>query len=109
MPSLKEVAQYVRSKNAGPFWVTIDVFCADDISYARLTQAPLLSPGGIATVYGLNASDIKVFHDAPLRVIKISFPRKVIQGSLGDADSHAGQYFVALLDRDIHVVPDTVD
>ncbi len=35
----EEVAQYVRSKNAGPFWVTIDVFCADDISYARLTQA----------------------------------------------------------------------
>lgn len=109
MPSLKDVAQYVRSKNAGPFWVTIDVFCVDDTSYARLTQAPLLSPAGIAAVYGLTASDVRIFHDAPLRVIKISFPRKVIQGSLGDADSHAGQYFVALLDKDIHATPDTVD
>ena len=109
MPSLKDLAQYVRSKNAGPFWVTIDVFCSDDISYARLTQAPLLSPAGIAAVYGLRAPDVKIFHDAPLRVIKISFPRKIIQGSLGDADSHAGQYFVALLDQDIHAVPDTVD
>ena len=109
MPSLKEIAQYVRSKNAGPFWVTIDVFCADEVSFARLTQAPLLSPAGIAAVYGVKEQDVRIFHDAPLRVIKISFPRKIIQGSLGDADSHAGQYFVALLDHDIHAVPDTVD
>ena len=109
MPSLSDVAQYVRSKNAGPFWVTIDVFCADDTSYARLTQAPLLSPAGVAAVYGLRAADVRIFHDAPLRVIKISFPRKAIQGSLADADSHAGQYFVALLDKDIHITPNTAD
>ena len=106
MSLLKEVAQYVRSKNAGPFWVTIDVFCADQDSYSRLTQAPLLTPRGIAAVYGVADSMVQIFHDAPLRVIKISFPRPIVQGSLEDVDSHAGQYFVALLDRDIHEAPE---
>ena len=26
MPKLKDVCRYVRSKNAGPFWVTVDIF-----------------------------------------------------------------------------------
>ena len=106
MPKLEDVARYVRSKNAGPFWVTIDVFCADDDAYARLKQAPLLTPRGVAAVYSVDAGIVKIFHDDPLRVIKISFPRPIIQGSLKDTDSHAGQYFVALLGRDIHDAPD---
>ena len=106
MPALKELVQYVRSKNAGPFWVTIDVFCADQASYASLKQAPLLAPAGIAAVYGVPATLVKTFHDDALRVIKISFPRPIVQGSLDDVDSHAGQYFVTLLDRDIHDSPD---
>lgn len=106
MPALRDLVQYIRSKNAGPFWVTIDVFCADQASYARLTQAPLLTPAGIAAVYGVAATLVKTFNDDALRVIKISFPRQIVQGSLDDVDSHAGQYFVALLDRDIHDSPD---
>ena len=31
--TLGEVATIVRSKNAGPFWVTIDVFVGSDADY----------------------------------------------------------------------------
>ena len=101
MPSLKDVAQYVRSKNAGPFWVTIDIFCGDAAAYDRIRRAPSLSSAAVAKLYGVAPEAVKVFEDEPLKVVKISFPRVVAQGSARDADSHAGQYFVPLLDAPV--------
>src|ERR1035438_1888880 len=34
LPKLKDVCRYVRSKNAGPFWVTVDLFFDSTDSYA---------------------------------------------------------------------------
>jgi hypothetical protein len=96
--SLKDVARYVRSKNAGPFWVTIDIFCADAAAFDRIRKAPALGREAIGKLYGVGGNTVRVFEDEPLKVVKISFPRAVAQGSARDADSHAGQYFVALLD-----------
>lgn len=97
MSTLKDVAKYVRSKNAGPFWVTIDVFCEDDAAFDRLCAAPALAEPAVAQLYGVAAGEVRIFRDRPLKVIKISFPRPVAQGSVSDTDSHAGQYFVPLL------------
>ena len=97
MPSLKDVAKYVRSKSAGPFWVTIDIFCEDEASFDQLRDAPSLGALAIARLYKLNSNEVRIFHDRPLKVIKISFPRPVAQGSVRDTDSHAGQYFVPLM------------
>lgn len=98
MSSLKEVAQYVRSKAAGPFWVTIDIFCPDRASFDRVRQARSLSPSAIATLYGVSANSVRAFEVPSLLVMKISFPRREPQGSVRDSDSHAGQFFVPLLD-----------
>lgn len=101
MPSLKDVAHYVRSKAAGPFWVTVDIFCADQEAFDRIRRAPSLSAPAIAAIYGVSANAVKVFEAPALNVVKISFPRTEPQGSRRDADSHAGQYFVPLLDLPI--------
>ena len=98
MSSLKDVAQYVRSKAAGPFWVTIDIFCPDREAFDRVRKAPALGATAIAALYGVSANAVKVLEAPDLNVLKISFPRREPQGSVGDADSHAGQYFVPLLD-----------
>ncbi|WP_372784644.1 DUF4387 domain-containing protein [Phenylobacterium sp.] len=97
MPSLKDVAQYVRSKAAGPFWVTIDIFCGDAATFERVRKAQSLSADAVAKLYGVSADSVRVFEVEPLNVLKISFPRLRPQGSPHDADSHAGQYFVPLL------------
>lgn len=101
MPLLKDVAQYVRSKAAGPFWVTIDIFCGDAQSFARVRKAESLNRVTIAALYGVSSNAVKIFEVPALNVVKISFPRRVPQGSLQDADSHAGQYFVPLLEAEI--------
>lgn len=101
MQSLRDVAKYVRSKNAGPFWVTIDIFCDSDDAYGRVATAPALSSEAIAALYGVAAPLVKIFRVDPLRVVKISFPRPVAQGSPRDVDSHAGQMFVPLLSVEV--------
>lgn len=101
MQPLRDVASYVRSKNAGPFWVTIDIFCDGPQAFARIAQAPALAASAIADLYAVNAADVKIFPDGNINVVKISFPRPVVAGSFRDRDAHAGQYFVPLLDAPI--------
>ncbi|WP_116997453.1 DUF4387 domain-containing protein [Desertimonas flava] len=92
-----DVAELVRSKNAGPFWQTLDVFCDSDDAYRELADESLLTPDRIAALYRVDASAVRIFRLPDLRVIKISFPRPVSSGSANDRDVHAGQQHVPLL------------
>lgn len=92
-----DVAELVRSKNAGPFWQTIDIFCDTDDAYTQLSDDAVLTPERIATLYRVDPASVKVFRLPDLRVIKISFPRAVSSGSAHDRDVHAGQQHVPLL------------
>jgi hypothetical protein len=93
---LRDLVRYVRSKNAGPFWVTIDVFCGDESIYSRVAHSRVTDPTTIAELYGAARDDIQIFAIPDLHVIKISFPRTVVQGSLDDRDLHAGQQYIPL-------------
>lgn len=94
MKTIGEIAQKVRSKNAGPFWVTIDVFCGSADAYATLTAA--LKTADIAALYHQPTQVLKRFDIPDLNVIKISFPRPVVQGHRRDRDMHGAQWAVLL-------------
>lgn len=95
-PTIGDIAHLVRSKNAGPFWQTLDVFLDDDASYEALAQAPALDPEVIGALYRVDPSTVRVFRLPSIRVIKISFPRRATQGGVADRDMHAGQQHVPL-------------
>lgn len=92
--TLGEVASKVRSKNAGPFWLTIDIFC-DNLS-AYETVRHTLSTEAVAGALGCASQVIKRFEIDDLRVVKFSLPRPQIQGSVQDRDMH-GASWAALL------------
>lgn len=94
--TIADLALEVRSKNAGPFWVTMEVFLKDAPAYAQIADPAYLNASVIARLYGVPADTIQIFHLPTLNVIKISFPRPVSQGSLRDRDIHAGQHHVPL-------------
>jgi hypothetical protein len=99
--TLGELASLVRSKNAGPFWVTIDMFFPDDATYDRASTSPIIDVETIGGRYAVDPNGVRVFLLPDLRAIKISFPRPTNQGSKDDRDMHAGQQYVPLLDIDI--------
>jgi Domain of unknown function (DUF4387) len=99
--TLGELASVVRSKNAGPFWITVDIFLADESEYERAARSGLTDPAVIADRYGIHVEHILIFRLPELLAVKISFPRPTTQGSVHDRDMHAGQQYVALLDLDV--------
>jgi Domain of unknown function (DUF4387) len=98
MPKLKDVCRYVRSKNAGPFWVTVDLFFDTADSFAQYHADPAISADSIASIYGVDRAHVKRFEVKSLNMVKISYPRTAPQGGVVERDMHSGQQFVPLLD-----------
>ena len=94
--TLGDIADLVRSKNAGPFWMTLDIFFATDSDYEGVAAPGVLERRNVAELYRVPPDDVRIFHLPSLRAIKISFPRPVTQGSFVDRDIHAGQQFIPL-------------
>ena len=97
--TLGETAKYVRSKNAGPFWMTIDIFCDDDASYGKIKNSETLTVDRLKAVYGVPTVEKYTLDD--LRVVKFSMPRPHPQGSPHDSDMHAGQQYIRILDIEL--------
>ena len=90
------VAELVRSKNAGPFWQTLDIFFANDENYRDVADNPALDADAIARLYLVDADQVEIYRLPELRVVKISFPRPTVQGGRDDRDMHAGQQHIPL-------------
>lgn len=86
MPEVGEIADKVRSKNAGPFWVTIDIFCGGPEAFARIRDG--LATQAVAAAFDMPSQVIKRFDIADLWVVKFSLPRPAIQGTAFDRDMH---------------------
>lgn len=101
MATLGDTAKYVRSKNAGPFTLTIDIFCEAAGAYEKVKNSKNLTPKLIATTYNVDESKVEFYYLPDLRVIKISLPRPYIQGHRHERDMHQGQQYVQLLDVEL--------
>lgn len=101
MPKVKDVCRYVRSKVAGPFWVTTDLFFTDSEQFQRYSQSEGLSAATIGGIYGVDPALVQHFPVPDLNVLKISWPRKGSAGGVEERDMHSGQQYVYLLDQEL--------
>jgi len=101
LPRLRDVTRYVRSKNAGPFWVTVDIFFDDEETWRRHRHDPAIGVDAVAALYGVPPSQVRRFEIDSLRAIKLSFPRSLPQGGVVERDMHSGQQYVPLLDAEL--------
>ena len=101
MATVKEVCHHVRSKNAGPYWVTFDLFFKDPESFERYQNSAALGPALFERLFGTNPDLVKRFAVPSLNMIKISYPRSGPQGGVVERDMHSGQQFVRILDVEL--------
>ena len=101
MPKLREVCRHVRSKNAGPYWITVDLFFANGDAFTRYANAPAIGASAIGKLLGVDGAQIKRFPIPDLNVIKLSYPRRHPQGGAVERDMHGGQQYVQLLDVEV--------
>jgi hypothetical protein len=90
VPEIGALVEKVRSKNAGPFWLTIDIFCGSTAAYAQVVEG--LSTARLAALFQSDVTAIKRFDIADLNVVKFSLPRPVIQGTAADRDMHGAAW-----------------
>jgi hypothetical protein len=89
----------IRSKDAGPFMLTIDMFFADSATRERYLASGLLDAQSIGDLYGVDASVVTRYDLPDIDAVKISFPRALPSGEFGDTDITGGQQYALLVDR----------
>jgi len=96
---LGSLASIVRTKNCGPFELTMDVMFSDRDTYARLRNAEILSREIIARLYRIDRPEdiITCLWWEPALAFKATIKRPVVSGSFRDFDVHGSGWHVPLL------------
>ena len=94
MKKLVDYTKILRSKNAGPLFITFDLIFSgsDEMDYVleKLTKSD------VAMAYGIDEKEIDIIAYKVVNSIKITFPRQNISGSLCDSDIYGCQMHMPL-------------
>lgn len=102
MARLDTLARVIRSKNATPFLLTLDIFFESSDSYDRVKKSKALSKERLASLYRVPLEYVKdiFFIDSALAV-KMVLLKKTPSGDPGFADIYANQQNIPLMDIEI--------
>jgi hypothetical protein len=89
---LWQFTKLIRSKNAGPFALTFDIMFKDENCFRQVMAGGKLSPELIAQLYKVDLKRVQFFVIESLLTVKISTPRSVFSGDVGDTDVYGGQF-----------------
>ena len=105
-PTLASLARVLRSKNAGPTLLTIDIFFQDAAGYALAAASPALSVPAVAALYQADPAQVRRHLLPALLAIKYALPRRLCAGTPGDGDVYGAQQHAPMLDVELDVVLD---
>ena len=89
---LKDIANVIRSKNAGPFELTLDVLLKDDEMFQKLREADVINKEVIAKLYQIPEEDVlSIVYFPNAKAIKATIVRPLASGALGERDVYGAQ------------------
>jgi hypothetical protein len=99
MTKLTEVARVIRSKNAGPYELTLDILLKDAAVYETFRSRGIISRASVAALYGVSANEVmSVIYFDPAHAIKVTMKRRIPSGAPGDTDVYGAQQHMPLVD-----------
>lgn len=101
MATLGDLAQLIRSKNAGPFYLTFDVMFSDPAVYQKVKDSGVMSAKLISDLYGVPVETVHFVEYDPGLAFKATIPRPIISGHVGDGDIYGAQQFAQLVDVEV--------
>lgn len=101
MARLRDMAKLIRTKNAGPFLLTLDVMFPDRRAYEHVVSSGVISKAAMARFFNVEESKVRLFNYAPANAIKVTVPRLVTSGDPADTDLFGGQQFGPLVDLEV--------
>ena len=101
---LRDLASVIRSKNAGPFELTLDVLLKDDESFRLLTENNVINKTVISQLYRIPESDvIAIVYFPNARAIKATIVRPMASGALGERDVYGAQQHAPLMTYEFEI------
>ena len=99
---LYDWAKVLRSKNAGPFELTLDILFDDEKKYRIVKESGVINRDLVSGLYKIPPEHVYhvVFFDAALG-IKITIKRPIDSGGIGDTDVYGAQQHTPLIDVSI--------
>lgn len=101
MSKLAKLARVLRSKNAGPLFLTIDIMFDKKEIYQSVIRSGRLNQKLISRLYHIDEEKVAIINYPAAYSIKVTIPRKVISGDIGDTDIYGAQQHAPLLDLEI--------
>ena len=96
--TLKDVANVIRSKNAGPFELTLDVLLKDKDVFEKLQQADIINKQTIADLYRIPVEDVLSIVWFPNALaVKATIVRPLPSGAMGERDVYGAQQHAPLV------------
>lgn len=92
---LYDLASVIRSKNSGPFEITLDALFDKKEIYEKIKNSGVITKKHIAEIYGIQEDMITqlIFFDAALG-FKVTFDRTISSGTCFDTDVYGAQQHV---------------
>lgn len=101
---LIDIAQVIRSKNAGPYELTFDIIFKDKDMYDKVCSAKAINKSMFARLYGISEDKIiSIVEFKPAKAIKITIVRPIASGELGETDVYGAQQHAPLLSLVIEI------
>ena len=103
MPRLKDIAKACKSKNAGPYELTLDIMFDSAATFEKVRKTGVICPELIAKLYDVPVKSIVFTEFPPAFAYKATIERRIPSGAVGDTDVYGAQQHAPLLDVDIPI------
>ena len=101
---LTDIAGIIRSKNAGPYELTLDIIFKDREWYEKVKSARVINRSLIGRIYGINEADIlNIIEFDPAAAVKITLKRPLVSGDIGETDVYGAQQHAPLLGIELDI------
>jgi hypothetical protein len=96
---LVDIAEVIRSKNAGPYELTFDIIFKEWDMYDKVVASGFFNKAKVAELYDINEEQvINIIEFSPAKAIKATIERPISSGQLTERDVYGAQQHAPLLD-----------
>ena len=96
--ALKDVANVIRSKNAGPFELTLDILLKEQEMFEAMQTAEVINRETVAQLYQIPVEDVlSIVYFPNAKAIKATIVRPLPSGALGERDVYGAQQHAPLV------------
>lgn len=96
--NILEAVRIVRSKNSGPYELTLDLIFKDSRYFNLFREKQVITPELVCRLYGVAREDVLgITYFEPAHAVKMTIRRPITSGAPGDSDVYGAQQHAPLL------------